>query len=183
MQDKMECDWFKPSKHDVIHLRWFKPFDFENREKVATKIMREMHSGMDSKWKNTDINKLNWRKVKNGDFLQFYQNCKTYLFFCKIYCKFHFRKPFLPILSQTSRYLHFLNMWWKRFFIKNVPSLQFLLFYPSLTPCVFFPFATFCAVQAHLPINKSITFLRIYGIGSQHLTTGSRHLNRKLELQ
>ena len=22
MQDKMECDWFKPSKHEVIHLRY-----------------------------------------------------------------------------------------------------------------------------------------------------------------
>ena len=26
MQDKIECDWFKPSKHEVIHLRFWRYF-------------------------------------------------------------------------------------------------------------------------------------------------------------
>ena len=30
MQDKVEGDWFKPSKHDVIHLRWFKNIQLQN---------------------------------------------------------------------------------------------------------------------------------------------------------
>ena len=55
MHGKIECDWFKPSKHEVSTCDDTKIF--------ATKIimfstlenkMREMHS-------NTDINKLNWR--------------------------------------------------------------------------------------------------------------------------
>ena len=48
MQDKMECDLFKPSKHDVIHLRWFKNIQLQNsqqnlnlqtQQKVATTII------------------------------------------------------------------------------------------------------------------------------------------------
>ena len=66
MQDKMECDWFKQSKHEVIHLRCFKIIELQysqqnlnlkstNPTKVATKIivlstfenkMREMQNGM-----------------------------------------------------------------------------------------------------------------------------------------
>ena len=33
MQNKMERDWFKPSKHEVIHLRCFK-----NNIKIHNKI-------------------------------------------------------------------------------------------------------------------------------------------------
>ena len=39
MQDKMECDWFKPSKHDVIHLQWFKTF--KNQQKPNKKSQQK----------------------------------------------------------------------------------------------------------------------------------------------
>ena len=50
MQNKMECDWFKPSKHELLN---FKPnkksqqifFVFSASENK----MREMHNGMPSK--------------------------------------------------------------------------------------------------------------------------------------
>ena len=62
MQDKEEGDWFKPSKHDVIHLRWFKKIQLQNPQQnlnlkstnPRTEIivfstlenkMREMHNG------------------------------------------------------------------------------------------------------------------------------------------
>ena len=32
MPDKMEYDWFKPSKHEVIHLRWFKNIHLQNSQ-------------------------------------------------------------------------------------------------------------------------------------------------------
>ena len=34
MQDKMECDWFKPSKHKVIPLPSTKTFNFKIRNKT-----------------------------------------------------------------------------------------------------------------------------------------------------
>ena len=33
MQDKMECDWFKPSKNEVIFFRWFKNIQLQNSQK------------------------------------------------------------------------------------------------------------------------------------------------------
>ena len=32
MQDKMECDWFKPSKHEVIHLPSLKNIQLQNSQ-------------------------------------------------------------------------------------------------------------------------------------------------------
>ena len=32
MQDKMECDWFKPSKHEVIFFRLFKNIQLQNSQ-------------------------------------------------------------------------------------------------------------------------------------------------------
>ena len=34
MQDKMECDWFKPTRHDVIHLRPFKNIQLQNSQQI-----------------------------------------------------------------------------------------------------------------------------------------------------
>ena len=33
MQDKMECDWFKPSKHEVIFLRLLKNIQLQNSQR------------------------------------------------------------------------------------------------------------------------------------------------------
>ena len=43
MQDKMECDLFKPSKHDVIHLPLLKNIQLQNSQQTlnlkSTKII------------------------------------------------------------------------------------------------------------------------------------------------
>ena len=89
MQDKMECDWFKPSKHEVIFSRLFQNIQLQNsqqfiinnpnktsqqtQQNVTTNIfvfstletkMREMHKM--KKVSNTGINKLNWRLIMFG---------------------------------------------------------------------------------------------------------------------
>ena len=54
MQEKMECDWFKPSKHEVIQHSTSKfatklKFKINKpKQKVGTleNKMREMHNGM-----------------------------------------------------------------------------------------------------------------------------------------
>ena len=50
MQDKMECDWFKPSKHEVCfrHLKQ----NARNAQLNAFKMKKKVS--------NTDINKLKW---------------------------------------------------------------------------------------------------------------------------
>ena len=58
MQDKMECDWFKPSKHLISKFATKLKSKLTNPKQIVTKIivfstfenkMREMHNGMHSK--------------------------------------------------------------------------------------------------------------------------------------
>ena len=71
MQDKMECHWFKPSKHEVIDLRLFKNIQLENSQqnfnlnstnqtKRRNKQNAQWNAFKMTKVSNTD-NKQNWR--------------------------------------------------------------------------------------------------------------------------
>ena len=77
MQDKMGRDWFKPSKHEVIHWRWLKNIQRQYLQQNPTNSPSTNNCVFDT-WKenarnaqwntfkmknvsNTDINKLNWR--------------------------------------------------------------------------------------------------------------------------
>ena len=77
MQEKMECDWFKPSKHEVIHFRSFTNIQLQHSQQnlnlkstkpkiVTTKIIVFFDSCKQNA-RNAQWNAFKMKNVSNTD--------------------------------------------------------------------------------------------------------------------